>query len=895
MIDFEAYVAAQEKSFKQQGYDTKPLIKKKKPPPPPKQQPNLFDDFEQASGVLDDAMAALGNQIIEGNIIDSTLFKTTPGIGKTEAAIHLACQMAKNGKVCFFSSATRDMCWQIYDRIKGGFFGEGLRAIVVDGRHDGYPRTKLSESGGIIEIPVKHNCYHYNKVKLAHEYGYPVYKYVCANCPSYPRFKDANGSQTKYKYACPYYKRMWEAAGWVPVHGPGGSTPIFLMTHHMMANFHTDSEVMKDRMDLAIYDEDPTVALRTTYSWSEEEVKKKIIHQNMKPFRDFLDFVMYIADFYRLAAQFVGGEKYYKTEWKNDECMMAFKNARYMDSTILSGKSLALLLKHCAELNKVDLMGLLEMTSTMDTGIDKGQLLDFNVSQAHVLPHYKEPELANELKNIVLDAEKGEESAYKVSLRWDPFVPYNNKDDDKKPPPCGWNVFWDEVRQINFGKSLIQLDAYGDKIIVDRIMGRPVDVREVHCKVRKNVIIKIFPEVNTSKKSMNANKDQIFNTYVDPELRMLKGGKILFYIQKCYIGWLKKRIDKGNYGFETAVIKYFWQDRGDDSYGDFDNLCMVGTPISNIVGERNFCNALFHGEAPIDWSTGIGYVPNDPRVKAHLEARQEKEMLQALFRLRPSKPRDNPQNILIFSNMKLPIEFEMPGATTSEQKKPSVDKSGIVSTIKDVFGKYGCWTDYFISFYAHEEEIFDWFDAGGLDSGEDFPLTYEELGETFKRMANKKAYIGYRDSILKFAMSLECKEVDYQGKKVRCFGDKEKLIEILDVLKGATRAAGVDEEPYEPPEGPEAEQAPGGVESATEAPAPENEQSTGYLGSVVAENEVNANDTDPSKKGKSVGLSVIFGSTSDSDDSASNYESPQGQPFGEQGIAIDPDPPPDEA
>jgi len=338
---------------------------------------------------------------------------------------------------------------------------------------------------------------------------------------------------------------------------------------------------------------------------------------------------------------------------------------------------------------------------------------------------------------------------------------------------------------------LIYLDAYGEQLIADRIMGRPVDIREVHCKVRENVNLKIFPEVNTSKKVMNKWKDQLFNKYVDPELRMLSG-TVLFYTQKCYAKWLKDRIEEGNYGFGSFVIKYFWQDRGDDSYGDFDNLCMIGTPWSNIIGERNFCNALFHGEEPIDWSTGAKFVPNDPRVKAHNEARQEKEMLQALFRLRPSKPRDKEQNILVFSNMKLPLWFEMPGATLYTQKKPSVDEGGIAKTIIDTTKKFGCWTDLLISFYKQEDNIFNWFDNGALDSVEDFPLTYEKLIERFKLKAYLEEYTGYRDSIMSL-FGYKGKTIDYRGRKIVCYGDEEKMRSLLDTLRLATRIPGAEQ------------------------------------------------------------------------------------------------------
>jgi len=777
-------------------------------------QPNLFSSFDEASNMLHDAMMLIGDDIIAGKEIAATLFKTTPGIGKTEAALHLACKLAHAKKNCFLASVTRNMSWQIHDRIHG--LKQGLRAIVVDGRHGGYER-KWVDNDGVHIIPVEKNCFNYEKVELAHKKGYPVYKYVCAGCSYCPTYKYPDGEKAGYQLACPYYKRIYEARGWKPVSGVGGTAPIFLLTHHMMANFHIDSETMKNRMDLAIYDEDPTAALRETHVWTEDELSKKLLNENMKPLRDFLKAVIYYAEYYRIASNYINGKDYKENPDKSPECKEALEKSRYMGSIILHGKRLAAVLKHAAKMDKTDLVPLLEMAETMDSGLSNGYFMNipnFTCSDLEKLPHYKEPELANELKRIFLDAENNEEFAYKVSLRWDEV----NK----------WQVVWDEVRQINYGKSLLLLDAYGEKLIVDRITGRDVVVREVHCKLRKNVKVRVFPEINTSRKSMNLYKDKIFDNYIDPELRKLKGEKVLFYTQKCYVDWLKERIEKGNFQLDTFVVKYFWQDRGDDSYGDFDDQFIVGTPWSNPIGERNFCNALFHGDIPIDWTTGIGYVPNDPRVKAHQEARQEKEMLQALFRLRPSKPRDKAQQILVFSNMKLPMEYEMPGAELYNQTNPSIDVDGIQKTMVAVYKKFGCWTNYLASFYGHHDQIFKWFDEGGLESDEEFPLSYEELGRTFIRIKNTNIFDEKVENIFTKILALKQATFDYHGKEVHCWGDVEKLKSLLDTLRLATRIPGCDDEegPYEPSVASEGETAPEDGGEATEAPGAESSPAT---------------------------------------------------------------------
>jgi len=176
------------------------------------------------------------------------LIKSTPGIGKTEAGLHMLSALAKTGKMPFFSVSTRNMAWQAYDRLKGGFFGLGHRVIMLEGRHNGYVRRRYEDNGTLTEIQVEPNCHKFDPVCLAREKGYPTQHHVCARCPYWPLYKDPHtGEKTGQSGACEYFRDLYRAAGFVPF-GDGNWAPIVITTHHMTSCVVTSSEILKTRI-----------------------------------------------------------------------------------------------------------------------------------------------------------------------------------------------------------------------------------------------------------------------------------------------------------------------------------------------------------------------------------------------------------------------------------------------------------------------------------------------------------------------------------------------------------------------------------------------------------------------------------------------------------------------
>jgi Rad3-related DNA helicase len=201
---------------------------KSKPPPPPKPEPDIdvLETFEEATQQLYDRIMEMAQQ----EPLTPMLYRTTPGIGKTLSALHLASTMAMKEKQVFYGAPTRNMAWQMYDRIMLAESGN-QKVIMLEGRHNGYVRRSIDEYGQVNEDIIDPNCHRYEKVEKAREKGYPSQHYVCASCPYWPHFVDKEGEKTGYMGACNYFKRVYEAAGIIKVKSVW--TPIVVTTHHM--------------------------------------------------------------------------------------------------------------------------------------------------------------------------------------------------------------------------------------------------------------------------------------------------------------------------------------------------------------------------------------------------------------------------------------------------------------------------------------------------------------------------------------------------------------------------------------------------------------------------------------------------------------------------------------
>jgi hypothetical protein len=752
------------------------FVKKLAAEPIPK---NIFNDFFEASNEVDKVLLEL--QKTDGSTVK--LVKSTPGIGKTEAGLHLLSVLAKNKTMPYFATGTRNMAWQAYDRLKGGFFGIGHRVIMLEGRHGGYIRRRYENDGSLTEIAVEPNCERYQQVCKAREKGYPAQYHVCAHCPRWPLYKDSDGNKTGYNGACEYYRDLYRAAGFVPF-GDGEWAPIVITTHHMAACVITQSEILKPKF--LMIDEEFIAAMREIYVWDEHELARNIDGEALRQQRALLQQSLKITNkFKQISDDYpVWTEVYKKLSDEEKKIYKVVSKCSYDDQTVtLSGIGLYEVLLAAAEELNLNLDVVLENAAVSTTGVEKGEFTNMPEWRFQRLPHYKEPELGFELQQVVEAAKKGEETAYKVSLR------------KTKGEP--WGIHWDHVRTMNYGGPLVLLDAYGEKALYERVCNREVDVIEVKCRIRKNVTVHHYP-IKTSRKIMDDEKGRValFYEYVVPILRKSKGKKVLIYIQKRYAEWLENIIAKGNFGLQSLVVKWFWMDRGDDSYGDFDKLIIFGSPFSNVVADMHFTNAMFAGEEIIDFSR----LPNgsyaDERVRLLKQSREENEAMQALFRIRPAKPREEPQEMLIMSQIKLPISFEMPGAVKKMHYGPDFDSEGIAKGMQRLYNRFGFWTDAMSAFIYEFDGLIDWFDAGAMMSKYDLMITYDELVHRIQMFKNNYFYNKSRSTMFEVVLDLKPQLFNYRGRKIRVWGDASKAEDFLDQLRRATREPGCDDDEH---------------------------------------------------------------------------------------------------
>jgi hypothetical protein len=753
----------------------KPKWKKPAPKKEPDKKPKIdvLETFEEATQQLYDKIM----QMAKDEPLQPMLYRTTPGIGKTLSALHLATALAMKETQVFYGAPTRNMAWQMYDRIMEAEHGN-QKVIMLEGRHNGYVHRRINEYGQVEEEEIEANCHRYEQVEKAREKGYPSQHYVCASCPYWPHFVNKEGEKTGYVGACNYFKRVYEAAGIIKVKSIW--TPIVVTTHHMLGSIICDSEFLKP--DWVIVDEDPISALRETIEWNQEEVERHIEGDEFVALREVLLRTMHLAAFYhhQQAYPFSQSAQQDNTPWSK-QLRADVDAAHEFGQITLSGKALTRMMVRAAQSIDVNLREVLEKAALADPGADKGEFIAMSDARFDELPHHKEPELAGELLKIFEQTCAGDQRAYRVSLRWDAVG--------------GWRIVWDWVKRVRYAGPLTLLDAYGEAPLAHRYLQREPETVEVRCRVRENVVVKHYSNVRTSRSTMEwlPDRDEIFDRYVAPELQRLWGKKVVFYIQKRYAEWLRQRVEAEKVNLKALEIKWFWQDRGDDSFGDFDAILVLGTPYPNIVAERHFANALFAGEEPLSWKTGPGYKHLDERVRLALESRQEKELYQAVYRLRPSRPRKQGQEIILFTAMKLPVELELPGATEEPHDKPNHDKKAIWMSAKAIYNRLGFWTPGLGAFVHREDELFDWLDAGGSDSDLDCPLSYNEMARRFGRIKHADEFKSFAPHLLERMLHRVEQRVIYEGRTISIWGDLDKAFKVLDHLRIAMREPGIDE------------------------------------------------------------------------------------------------------
>jgi hypothetical protein len=754
------------------GQTLEPSSKPNKNYAPPKKHENLFDTFQEASTDLFNKVMALAAHPPENPL----LLVTTPGTGKTYAATKLAETLASLGKVVVMSLPTRDMVWQVRDRIKSGVHNI-KKVINMEGRHGGYQREMYNTDGEKITIDVTPSCSQYENIVRARERGYPALRYVCMKCPLCPHYRDSDGVKTNNKDVCRYFKNVLEAAGISKEkdkQDESGEGQIVLMTHHMMANVVCEGRFVTP--DWAVVDEDPVNALRETFSWSAKELRREVCVAELALFRKLLHETMRVAAVFHHAASYPLGSKAknIRESCKNGK-MLADTLYQYMkfNTVELWGTGLARVMKQAANNLGLDLEKVLEDASLAENGVARGEFFSMPESRFEKLPHHKEPEVATALLDVLHDAQDKDDKAYKVSLRW-------NLDN-------GWNLHWDYVRKIDFGGPLMFLDAYGEPKIIESYCGREVDKVSVNCKVRDNVYFRQYL-IKTTRKVMDNEdlRNKLFDNYVVRDLQRHRGHKVLVYLQKRYKDWFLEKVKQSKLEFDDLKIKWFWMDRGDDSYQDFDAVLHIGTPNPNIVAERHFANSLFSGDAPLSWDVDEYKVPKDERVRIHQLARRENELKQNIHRLRLSKPRDDAQEVIVYSDMRFDAAYELPGANIIRSKKPGPVADEVWNSIISIYEEIGCWTDVLAGFIFLDDQFEKWWDNGGEAAATQCCITYDELKERIQKIKEQGYYEWLKKAAISKAYRVEEKVYDYRGKPVRYYGDKKNLFKLLEYLRRST-------------------------------------------------------------------------------------------------------------
>lgn len=732
---------------------------------------NLFEDPSEASQHLHDIVVGLS----ENPPALPQLIVSTPGIGKTMAALHLARRRAIQDDRVVYASTNHDMMWQAYDRLRSHAYG--VKAVVLEGRHGGYTRRVVTESGEAGELDVEANCERHDRVMRAAAKGYPPHAFVCHRCYKFPYAKNADGEPNGFNESCEYYKRKWQASGYVPFSSL--YTPVIVTTHAMVANLIGDQKAMEP--DWVIVDEDPVSALRETFSWTEQELAAPIRSEHLSNARALYVRMMDIAERTRTSSD---GDSPYEgaPEDARSEILATLKSCEEFGQIAIWGKAMLVMLTHAARSLGVDLDEVLANAQSSGTGVEKGELMRMTEERFAQIPHYREPDIAQAIAQVVYQARNDDERAYRISFRWQDGL--------------GWSLVYDFVRRLNYEGNLVLLDAYGDDLLAERYCGVPVEKQEVRCKVRSNVTVKRYPHVRTSRSAMDPidQRNAIYDDFVTHEVQRLGNLKVLFYTQKRYRDWLEERVKQTPVKLKATGYKWWWQDRGDDDYKDFDALIIMGSPYPNISAERYFANAHFAGEPPLSWNR-VGGKYEDSRIAAQTAVRREKELLQATYRLRLARPNPKPQTVVIFSAMALPVELEMPGAVSETKERPfdlmDDDTKRILSEdIITLYQRLGFWADTLAGFIFVADDFRKWLDGEG-----ELPIDYLTLKRRVATMRTVPLYEAIKRDVLTGVLHLRPLGVHFSGKHVPVWGDQRAAIEMFSRLKQAYREPGIDDDP----------------------------------------------------------------------------------------------------
>jgi hypothetical protein len=575
------------------------------------------------------------------------LYRISPGVGKTEVFIRAINQLIQAGHRIIFSGATHAQVRELESRLLAlGTIDPG-KIIRIEGRNGEDTATRSK------------NCFNFGACLEAQRRGYSAGKTVCSHCPHTRAQK------------CPYmaqFDRLYQTQGGY----------LVLTTHDMALRLHND-KTNKIPADLIILDENPFNALKGTREFKPTTLA--VGWQNLLPALN----------------TFVGFMNHALT--KSVE-----RGVRQKQGHVMRNQELARWLSLIAEKGGFNLISILEKAvdeanelDRITFGYEPGSLYEKVIQ----LPDRRLYELAVILLEEVTAWKGGKEYNHRVVMS-----------------ACQKETGWESefiirtVEPYRHDTPLIFLDAYGDPGIYGQFFpAHDLTTVDIAAKLSDQVSLKQV-QTSTSKSGLR-DLDAKTEKYLLPELANLRGQKTLIYLHLGNKQAVKEAIRvaldlKPSYlhadtlrGDDGTVIslKHFRQDRGDDSYKDYDNVVTFGTPFPDRGPVLDELSALCHANKDpkriSDDPAGAGsrrYEFADPRLDGYIKAIREYEILQAIYRLRPCSA-DSPKKVIILST--LDMTPYLPGLAVVNPRKK--DHSDLVAFMTDCLSELGFWTDSLIA------------------------------------------------------------------------------------------------------------------------------------------------------------------------------------------------------
>jgi hypothetical protein len=575
------------------------------------------------------------------------LYRITPGVGKTDIFLRLLDQLVMAGHRIIFCGATHAQVRELETRLLALQTIDPDKIIRIEGRNGEETSTRSK------------NCFNFGACLESQRRGYSAGKTVCSHCPH------TRGQK------CPYmaqFDRLYQTKGGY----------LVLTTHDMALRLHND-KTNKIPADLIILDENPFNALKGTREFKPTTLA--VGWQNILPALN----------------TFVGFMNHALT--KSVE-----RGIRQKQGHVMRNQELARWLSLIAEKGGFNLISILQEAADEAAELDRitfgyepGSLYEKVVH----LPDRRLYELAVILLEEVTAWKGGKEYNHRVVM-------------SASQKETGWESEFiiRTVEPYRHDTPLIFLDAYGDPSIYNQFFPiHDLTTVDIAAKLSDQISLKQV-QISTSKSGLRDLNAKTEN-YLLPELATLRGQKTLIYLhlgnKQAIKDAVRVALDlKPSYiqadtlqGDDGTMIslKHFRQDRGDDSYKDYDNVVTFGTPFPDRGPVLDELSALCHANRDTiklsDDPAGAGsrrYEFADPRLDGYIKAIREYEILQAIYRLRPCSA-DSAKQVIILST--LDMTPYLPGLRVVNPRKK--DHSDLVAFMTDCLSELGFWTDSLIA------------------------------------------------------------------------------------------------------------------------------------------------------------------------------------------------------